>query len=77
MSPVGLGTKNDSAGEGQKQFTLPTDRPIQSWVLNFIVSSSYPATTSEQTEDFMRAVVMVIYRVQISDPVIVIFIYEL
>jgi hypothetical protein len=29
MSPVGLGTKNDCAGEDQQQFTRPTDHPYE------------------------------------------------
>jgi hypothetical protein len=33
MSSTGLGTKNDCAGEGQRQFTTPNDRPISSGVV--------------------------------------------
>jgi hypothetical protein len=28
MSPAGLGTKNDCAGEGQQQFNRPTDNRL-------------------------------------------------
>jgi hypothetical protein len=46
-------------------------------VLNCIVSSQYPATTSEQTEDFMCNVVVVIYRVCKSVRLSVICSYKL
>jgi hypothetical protein len=46
-------------------------------VLSCIVSSHYLAMTSEQTEDFTRAVVIVIYRVLISENCMIICSYEL
>jgi hypothetical protein len=57
MSPMGLGTKNRCAGEGQQQFS---SQSVES-VLSCIVSSRYLATAGEQTEDFICAVVVVIY----------------
>jgi hypothetical protein len=58
MRPVGLGTKNDCVGEHQQQFTRQTSKSA----LSFIVSSRYLTTTSEQTEDFMCAVVLMLSR---------------
>jgi hypothetical protein len=46
-------------------------------VLSCIVSSHYLAMTSEQTEDFTYAVIIVIWSVSISDGVIVICSYEI
>jgi hypothetical protein len=62
MSLAGLETKNDCAGEGQQQLTRQTAQSV----LSCIVGSRYLAKTSEQTEDFMHAVVVVIYRVRKS-----------
>jgi hypothetical protein len=59
MRPLELRTKNDCAVEGQQQFTR---QKVQS-VFNCIVSSHYLSTASEQTEDFVCAVVVVMYGV--------------
>lgn len=53
MSPVGLRTKHHCAGENRQQFG-------SQWVLGYMVSSHYLANTSDQTEDFMWTVVVVI-----------------
>lgn len=43
------------------------DKPVSQWLmLNCIISQCYPATNSEQTEGFIYAVVVVIYRVHKS-----------
>jgi hypothetical protein len=53
---MGLGTEYHCAGEGLHQFSSQS-------VLSCIVSGCYLATTSEQTEDFLCALVVVIYKV--------------
>jgi hypothetical protein len=58
MSPLGLEIKNDCAGEDQQQFT----RRLCA-VLRCIASSRDLATTIEQREDFLCALVVVIRRV--------------
>jgi hypothetical protein len=69
MNPVGFGTNNHCAGEGQQQFSSRSDNEVSdstvSWsrrlaVLSCSVTSRYLATTSEQTEDFTCTVVVVI-----------------
>jgi hypothetical protein len=45
-------------------------------ILSCIIGSCYLAMTNEQTEAFMCAVVVVIYREQISQSVIVMYIYS-
>jgi hypothetical protein len=65
INPVVLGNKNDCAGEGHQQFNRPTEarESIVNRRSDWAVSSCCLATTSERTEHFMHAVVIVIYRV--------------
>jgi hypothetical protein len=81
ISPMGLRTMNDCAGDVQQHFTIQTDRQIVggwSWqfmVLICIFSSRYLALTKRIL--YVCCIVVVIYIVQISESVTVICSYEL
>jgi hypothetical protein len=70
----GTRNQNDCADETQQRFSRPNSVER---VLSYIVSSRCFVTTSEQTEDFTCAVVVVIYRVCKSVRLLVICSYEL
>jgi hypothetical protein len=59
MGPVGLETKNHCTGKGHQQLHSQSVSQSRKSALSCSVSSRYLAMTSEQTENFMCAVVVV------------------